>query len=228
MPATSDDHPTPLSRTRESAATTATSILRQQSIGLFFIGGPSLSSCYIGTCIVFVYIWLPYMILPVQAALERVPRSLIEASADLGAHPRATLRRVIMPLAVQWWSVWYPGAEPGGGSYIAQRILASKSERDALGGPGGCAGIEHIVVPGVVESIKVITEKASTRIAKFAFDHAVRNGRKKVTAIHKANIMKLGDGLFLESTRRVAREFPQIAYDEKIVDAACMPLVITP
>lgn len=90
------------------------------------------------------------------------------------------------------------------------------------------SGLEHEVVPGVVESLKIITERASTRIAKFAFDHAVRNGRKKVTAIHKANIMKLGDGLFLDSTRRVAREFPQIAYDEKIVDAACMHLVINP
>ena len=64
------------------------------------IGGPSLSVSYIGTCIVFVYIWLPYMILPVEAALERVPRSLVEASADLGARPRETLRKVILPLAV--------------------------------------------------------------------------------------------------------------------------------
>jgi isocitrate dehydrogenase (NAD+) len=90
------------------------------------------------------------------------------------------------------------------------------------------AGLEHEVVPGVVESLKIITERASTRIAQFAFRHARRNGRKRVTAIHKANIMKLGDGLFLESVRRVAREYADIAYDERIVDAACMHLVMTP
>lgn len=90
------------------------------------------------------------------------------------------------------------------------------------------AGLEHIVIPGVVESLKIITERASTRIARFAFEHARRNGRKKVTAIHKANIMKLGDGLFLQSVRTVAREFQDIAYEEKIVDAACMHLVMIP
>jgi isocitrate dehydrogenase (NAD+) len=90
------------------------------------------------------------------------------------------------------------------------------------------AGLEHTVVPGVVESLKIITERASTRIAEFAFEHARRNGRKRVTAIHKANIMKQSDGLFLESARRVARQHPDIAYDERIVDAACMHLVINP
>jgi isocitrate dehydrogenase (NAD+) len=90
------------------------------------------------------------------------------------------------------------------------------------------AGLEHEVVPGVVESLKIITARASSRIAQFAFAHARRHNRKKVTAIHKANIMKLGDGLFLESVRTVAREFPDIAYDEKIVDAACMHLVLAP
>jgi isocitrate dehydrogenase (NAD+) len=90
------------------------------------------------------------------------------------------------------------------------------------------AGLEHEVVPGVVESLKIITSRASTRIAEFAFTHARRHGRKKVTAIHKANIMKLGDGLFLESVRGVARRYPDITYDEKIVDAACMHLVMAP
>jgi isocitrate dehydrogenase (NAD+) len=90
------------------------------------------------------------------------------------------------------------------------------------------AGLEHEVVPGVVESLKIITERASTRIAHFAFKHARRHGRKKVTAIHKANIMKLSDGLFLESIRRVAREYGEIVYDERIVDAACMHLVMNP
>jgi isocitrate dehydrogenase (NAD+) len=90
------------------------------------------------------------------------------------------------------------------------------------------SGLEHEVVPGVVESLKIITERASTRIARFAFDHARRHGRQRVTAIHKANIMKLGDGLFLESVRAVARDYADVSYDERIVDAACMHLVMRP
>ncbi|HEY7290302.1 MAG TPA: isocitrate dehydrogenase (NAD(+)) [Vicinamibacterales bacterium] len=90
------------------------------------------------------------------------------------------------------------------------------------------AGLEHTVVPGVVESLKIITERASTRIAKFAFAYARRHGRRRVTAIHKANIMKQSDGLFLESTRRVAKDHADITYDERIVDAACMHLVMNP
>ncbi len=90
------------------------------------------------------------------------------------------------------------------------------------------AGLEHEIIPGVVESLKIITERASTRIAQFAFRHARRHGRKKVTAIHKANIMKMSDGLFLECCRIVAREYPDVQYDEKIVDAACMHLVMNP
>jgi len=90
------------------------------------------------------------------------------------------------------------------------------------------SGLEHEVVPGVVESLKIITERASTRIAEFAFDYAKSNGRKRVTAIHKANIMKLGDGLFLESTRKVSRGRTEIGYDERIVDAVCMQLVMFP
>ncbi len=90
------------------------------------------------------------------------------------------------------------------------------------------SGLEHVVVPGVVESLKIITEKASTRIARFALEYARREGRRKVTAIHKANIMKLSDGLFLECFRRVATEFPEIETDDKIVDNACMQLVMKP
>src|SRR4051794_31887368 len=90
------------------------------------------------------------------------------------------------------------------------------------------SGLEHEVVPGVVESLKIITERASTRIAEFAFSHAIAHRRKRVTAVHKANIMKLGDGLFLESVRRVSRSHTAIAYDERIVDAACMQLVMFP
>lgn len=90
------------------------------------------------------------------------------------------------------------------------------------------AGIEHQVAPGVVESVKVITARASTRIARFAFEYARRNKRKRVTAIHKANIMKLSDGLFLKCAQRVARDYSDIAYEEQIVDAACMRLVTKP
>ncbi len=90
------------------------------------------------------------------------------------------------------------------------------------------AGLEHIVVPGVVESLKIITEKASTRIAKFAFAYAKSEKRKKITVVHKANIMKLSDGLFLECFRNVAEVNPEIEADEKIVDNACMQLVMRP
>jgi isocitrate dehydrogenase (NAD+) len=90
------------------------------------------------------------------------------------------------------------------------------------------SGLEHEVVPGVVESLKIISEKASTRIARFAFEFARANGRKRVTAIHKANIMKLGDGLFINCARTVSHDYTDIAYDERIVDAACMQLVMHP
>jgi isocitrate dehydrogenase (NAD+) len=90
------------------------------------------------------------------------------------------------------------------------------------------AGLEHIVVPGVVESIKIITEKASTRIARYAFDFARKENRKKVTAVHKANIMKLSDGLFLECFYNVAKDFPDIEADDKIIDNCCMQLVMRP
>ena len=90
------------------------------------------------------------------------------------------------------------------------------------------AGLEHEVVPGVVESLKIITEVASTRVAKFAFEYARAHGRKRVTSVHKANIMKLSDGLFLDCARNVSRDYLDIQYDERIVDAACMHLVMTP
>ena len=90
------------------------------------------------------------------------------------------------------------------------------------------SGLEHEVVPGVVESLKIITEKASTLIARFAFDHARAHGRKRVTVVHKANIMKMGDGLFLRTARAVAADYPDITCDDRIVDAACMHLVMNP
>ena len=90
------------------------------------------------------------------------------------------------------------------------------------------AGLEHEVVPGVVESLKIITEDASTRIATFAFEHARRYGRNRVTAVHKANIMKMSDGLFLRCVKKVAAGYPEIRNDDRIVDAACMQLVMNP
>jgi isocitrate dehydrogenase (NAD+) len=90
------------------------------------------------------------------------------------------------------------------------------------------SGLEHEVVPGVVESLKIITFAASTRIAQFAFDYARRHGRKRVTAVHKANIMKMSDGLFLKCVRDVAASYPDIKQDDLIVDAACMHMVMKP
>ena len=90
------------------------------------------------------------------------------------------------------------------------------------------SGLEHEVIPGVVESLKITTEKACRRISEFAFDHAKKHGRKCVTAVHKANIMKLTDGLFLRCAREVSQQFPDIQYNEMIVDAMCMRLVQAP
>jgi isocitrate dehydrogenase (NAD+) len=90
------------------------------------------------------------------------------------------------------------------------------------------AGLEHTIVPGVVATLKVITERASRRIARYAFEYARANGRRKVAAVHKANIMKLADGLFLDCCRSVAREYPNVAYEEIIIDNCAMQLVLNP
>ncbi|MBZ5568759.1 MAG: isocitrate dehydrogenase (NAD(+)) [Acidobacteriia bacterium] len=90
------------------------------------------------------------------------------------------------------------------------------------------SGIEHEVVPGVVESLKIITEKACTRISRFAFEYARKNQRKRIHCIHKANIMKLSDGLFLRCARNISHEYPEITYGEHIVDNTCMQLVTNP
>jgi isocitrate dehydrogenase (NAD+) len=90
------------------------------------------------------------------------------------------------------------------------------------------SGIEHEVIPGVVESLKIMTEKACTKISKFAFDFARRNGRQKVAAVHKANIMKMSDGLFLDCARKVAASYKTIGFSDVIVDNACLQLVINP
>jgi isocitrate dehydrogenase (NAD+) len=90
------------------------------------------------------------------------------------------------------------------------------------------SGLEHEVVPGVVESLKIITEEASTRVSTFAFEYARKHKRRRVTAVHKANIMKMGDGLFLRTVKKVAADYADIACDDRIVDAACMQLVMNP
>jgi isocitrate dehydrogenase (NAD+) len=90
------------------------------------------------------------------------------------------------------------------------------------------AGLEHEVVPGVVESLKIVSERASTRIAKWAFEYARKFGRKRVTCVHKANILKMSDGLFLKCFKNVAVEYPDILHDDRIVDALCMQLVMKP
>jgi isocitrate dehydrogenase (NAD+) len=90
------------------------------------------------------------------------------------------------------------------------------------------SGLEHEVVPGVVESLKIITRRASTRIARFAFEYAQTHARKRVTAVHKANIMKMSDGLFLQCFREVAADYPNIEADDRIIDNLCMQLVTNP
>ena len=93
---------------------------------------------------------------------------------------------------------------------------------------GEYVGLEHEVVPGVMTSLKVITEKGSTRIAKWAFEYARKHSRRKIHAIHKANIMKLSDGMFLKCAREIAKSYPEITYGEHIIDNACMQLVMNP
>jgi isocitrate dehydrogenase (NAD+) len=90
------------------------------------------------------------------------------------------------------------------------------------------SGIEYLVKPGIATSIKIITEDACTRISRAAFELAKKEGRRKVTAVHKANIMKISDGLFIECSKRVSRDYPEIEYEEVIVDNMCMQLVSDP
>jgi len=93
---------------------------------------------------------------------------------------------------------------------------------------GEYSGIEHEIVDGVVQSIKLITWDASERVARYAFDYAKTSGRKRVTAVHKANIMKMSDGMFLSACRQVANDFPDIAYDEDLLDRVCLQIVQNP
>ncbi|NUL81394.1 MAG: isocitrate dehydrogenase (NAD(+)) [Armatimonadetes bacterium] len=151
------------------------------------------------------------------------------------------------------WAIKGPITTPIGAGYASVNVLMRKTlnlyanVRPAKSSPGIStpfknvdivvvrensedlySGLEHVVVPGVVESLKIITETASLRIARYAFEFAQRHNRKKVTAVHKANIMKKSDGLFLECCQKVARDFPNFEYSEIIVDNACMQLVTKP
>ncbi|WP_434383533.1 isocitrate dehydrogenase (NAD(+)) [Melittangium boletus] len=136
------------------------------------------------------------------------------ASANVGLRKRLDLYSALRPVkSVPGIKTRYDGVD----------LVVVRENTESL-----YAGLEHIIVPGVVESLKIITEKASTRIARFAFEHARKHGRKKVTAVHKANIMKLSDGLFLDCARKVGRDYPEIQYEEVIVDNMCMQLVKDP
>jgi len=158
-----------------------------------------------------------------SAALDSIRRNGIALKARLraapgSANPNVTLRREL-GLGTQLRPVKsLPGSRYPGLDLV---VIRETTE-------GEYAGLEHRVVPGVVESIKVITEKACLRIGEFAFAFARRAGRKKVTAVHKANILKMSDGLFLDCIRRVAARHPETVLEERIVDSTCMQLVLDP
>jgi len=162
-----------------------------------------------------------------QAAIESVRRNRVAlkgpmATAIAGGAPSVN---VALRKSLDLYANLRPVKNlPGVKSHFEQvdLILVRENTEDLY------SGLEHEVVPGVVESLKIITERAPTRIARFAFEYARRHGRKKIHAIHKANIMKLSDGLFLRSVRTVAAQFPEIQYKELIVDNACMQIVMDP
>lgn len=158
-----------------------------------------------------------------SAALDSIRKNGVALKARLrgpsgAANPNVTLRREL-GLGTQL----RPVKSLPGSRYPALDLVVIRETTE-----GEYAGLEHRVVPGVVESIKVITEKACTRIGEFAFAYARRAGRKKITAVHKANILKLSDGLFLDCIRRVAARHPETALEERIVDSTCMQLVLDP
>jgi isocitrate dehydrogenase (NAD+) len=162
-----------------------------------------------------------------QAAIESVRRNYVALKGPMGTAIAGGAPSVNVALrkALDLYANLRPVKNlPGVKSHFenVDLILVRENTEDLY------SGLEHEVVPGVVESLKIITEKASTRIARFAFDYAKHHGRKKIHAIHKANIMKLSDGLFLKSVRKVAAQSPEIEYKELIVDNACMQIVMDP
>jgi isocitrate dehydrogenase (NAD+) len=174
-----------------------------------------------------------------QTALEKLGAPLPEATlaAVRGAHatlkgPTATpsgtgFRSVNVELRqkLQLYANYRPAKSlPGVPSrYENVDLIVVRENTEGL-----YSGLEHEVVPGVVESLRIVTEAASERIARFAFETARRQGRKRVTCAHKANILKLSDGLFLRTCRRVASEYSDIAFDDSIIDATAMKLVLNP
>jgi len=129
--------------------------------------------------------------------------------------------RKALDLYVNLRPVWSIPGVPG--RYTDVDIVVVRENTEDL-----YAGLEHEVVPGVIESLKIITENASRRVSRFAFEYARAQNRKRITAVHKANIMKMSDGLFLRCVRAVAADYPDIAVDDRIVDNACMQLVLNP
>ncbi len=157
-------------------------------------------------------------------AVERIRRSGVALKGRiLGATAGVTNPNVALRRALGLFAQVRPVRSLPGSRYPDLDLVIVRETTE-----GEYAGLEHRVVPGVVESIKVVTEAACTRIGEFAFAHAERARRGKVTAVHKANIMKLSDGLFLECVKRVAARHPAIEYQERIVDATCMQLVLDP
>jgi isocitrate dehydrogenase (NAD+) len=158
-----------------------------------------------------------------SAAVDSIRRNGVALKARLRGAPGAANPNVALRRELGLGTQLRPVKSLPGSRYPALDLVVIRETTE-----GEYAGLEHRVVPGVVESIKVITEKACTRIGEFAFAHARRAGRKKVTAVHKANILKLSDGLFLDCIRRVAARHPETVLEERIVDSTCMQLVLDP
>jgi isocitrate dehydrogenase (NAD+) len=160
-----------------------------------------------------------------EATLERVRANRVALKGRIFAAPGSGLRNPNVELrrVLGLYAQVRPVRSLPGSRYPDLDLVVVRESTE-----GEYAGLEHRVVPGVVETIKVVTERACSRIAAFAFDWARRNGRKKVTAVHKANILKRSDGLFLDCVREVAKGEPAIAYEELIVDNTCMQLVLDP
>jgi isocitrate dehydrogenase (NAD+) len=181
--------------------------------------------------------WIPAI--AGQTALDEVGAPLPPATLDLVRNTDATLKgptatpsgtgfrsvNVEMRQKLKLYANYRPARSiPGVPSrYDDVDLIVIRENTEGL-----YSGLEHEVVPGVVESLRVISEPASELICRFAFETAKRQGRKRVTCVHKANILKLSDGLFLRTFQRVAEGFPSIESDDCIVDAACMKLVMNP
>ena len=158
-----------------------------------------------------------------SAALDSIRKNRVALKARLRAAPGTTNPNLALRRELGLRAQLRPVRSLPGSRYPGLDLVVIRETTE-----GEYAGLEHRVVPGVVESIKVITEAGCTRIAQFAFDYARRSARKKITAVHKANILKVSDGLFLECVRRVSKGYPEVALDERIVDSTCMQLVLDP